>query len=367
MPGGPPPPSSSSTATTSASVQTPPPVVKSPKFELHTGSSDSDEDEDEAAAAAAIQNPLASKIISHGTSSPTVHGHAEPLARPIPFPSLHVTVPSPMHRTTSSPQIHSPSTEAPSPSMYRSPFSSLRGSGEPSTRDRFPLKPALKSNHSSPHLPSLAHQRSLTQSAPSTPNLQKTAWLTMTSTNSNGGSAPGSPGSTYCESPTDDPGLVAHDEGLTPRSSPSTSAIPPTPKSVHFASEKSVLESVVVFSKGARPRSLSNPGGYDTETETEGYDSTAGSGGRYPFPAMPKNEVVPLLDEAVSSEVPMKRALGSNGFGVNDERHFVYLETVMLPSTRPPTLRGSVLVRNVAFQKRVAVRFTLDDWQTISE
>ncbi|KAG8986611.1 hypothetical protein FRB90_003884, partial [Tulasnella sp. 427] len=197
MPGGPP-PSSSSTATTSASVATPPPVVKSPKFELHTGSSeDSEEDEEEAAAAAVIHNPLASKVISHGTSSPTVHGHADPLPRSIPFPSvrsspgLMITAPSPggIQRIHSSPQIASPSTDQPSPSIYRSPYSSLRG--EPNTREKVPLKPALKSNHSSPHLPSLAHQRALTQSAPSTPNLQMTAWA------SSGASTPVSPGSNY--------------------------------------------------------------------------------------------------------------------------------------------------------------------------
>ncbi|KAG8962892.1 Protein phosphatase 1 regulatory subunit 3D [Tulasnella sp. 425] len=286
--------------------------VKSPKFELHAGSSEDS----------------------------TVHGHSAPLSRPVPFPSLSVTAASPMQQSVSSPPIAGPSAEQqPSPSVYLSPYSSLRS--EPSARDKFPVKPALKSNHSSPHLPSLAHQRALTQSAPSTPNLQGTAVAAL----SDGGSASRSPGPTYL----------------------STYFVTQPPRSVHFASEKSVLESVVVFSKGARPQSLSNPDGYDSESETEGYDAPVGSGSRYPFPAMPKNEIVPKLDEAVSSEVPMKRALSSNGYGVSDERHFVYLETIVLPATRPPTLRGSVLVRDVAFQKRVAVKFTLDDWQTISE
>ncbi|KAH9830422.1 putative phosphatase regulatory subunit [Rhodofomes roseus] len=45
----------------------------------------------------------------------------------------------------------------------------------------------------------------------------------------------------------------------------------------------------------------------------------------------------------------------------------VHLETLTLPRTRPLALRGTVLVRNLHFEKRVAVRFTLDNWQTTSE
>ncbi|KAJ9119659.1 hypothetical protein QFC22_003369 [Naganishia vaughanmartiniae] len=47
----------------------------------------------------------------------------------------------------------------------------------------------------------------------------------------------------------------------------------------------------------------------------------------------------------------------------------VILERVELPSdsTGPLALRGSVLVRNIMFQKWVTIRFTMDNWQTVSE
>lgn len=182
----------------------------------------------------------------------------------------------------------------------------------------------LQSNHSSPHLPSLAHQRALTQSAPSTPNLAKTAWL------SSGGVSP-------------PPGSGASTPG---------SAVPTTPKSVHFASEKSSLESVVLFTKSARPRSLSNPLEPDTETETERETGGAwgewgrGGGGGYPFPAMPQQtESMVALDGL--SPIPAESAIGMNGFGPTvpgvdaREKRMVYLETLNLPHSRPPILRGS--------------------------
>ena len=127
---------------------------------------------------------------------------------------------------------------------------------------------------------------------------------------------------------------------------------PPTPsvKSVHFAD--SDLESVVVFEKTARPRAVSG-GAEDTETETEGYDSPSA----YPFPKTSDPFSIDL-DTAQSSSVPFPDPTpGAN----------VYLETICFPRSRPPTLRGSVVVKNVAFEKLVALRFTLDNWQTTSE
>ena len=112
-------------------------------------------------------------------------------------------------------------------------------------------------------------------------------------------------------------------------------AYPSTPKSVHFASEKAGLESVVVFTKGARPRSLSNPGGNDTETETEA-ESGSQHPRAYPFPIMP----VAVLDELMTTEVPSKALVGGNGL-IGEEKRFVFVESIVLPGTRPPTLRGT--------------------------
>ncbi|KAG9000099.1 hypothetical protein FRB93_012863 [Tulasnella sp. JGI-2019a] len=334
--------------------------VKSPKFQLR-GSEEDDESDD---SSDDNHHHHHNTKLTQTPTPPNESNDDNSNATQIPFPTLlspTATRHSPpplltnVNRSSSSPQIHSPIVHSPStenllpPSIYRSPHLSGPRNDPPSTRKSGPLKPALKTNHSSPHLPSLAHGRALTQSAPSAPNLAKAAWL------SSGGSSP--------------PGSGA--------STPS-SAIPTTPKSVHFASEKSSLESVVLFTKSARPRSLSNPLEPDTETETEretgsngGWGDWGGRGGGYPFPSMPQPEGVITLDGM--SPIPAESAIGANGFGPTvpgvdaREKRMVYLETLNLPPTRPPTIRGSVLVRNLAFQKRVAVRFTLDDWQTTSE
>ncbi|KAG8931171.1 hypothetical protein FRC02_003112 [Tulasnella sp. 418] len=300
------------------SIQVQSPSTPQKKFQLK-GSDDDDDDEDDDQV---VQVP--DSIPFPSLASPTPHHEYNGLSRSVSTP----TIPSPSPQDT--------------PSIYRSPYSSTRAS--PNTRNLRPLKPSLKSNHSSPHLPSLGspHPRTVTQSAPTTPhNLPSN--ITPSGQNSPELDSPHSP----------------------------SSALPQTPKSVHFAAEKSSLESIVVFAKTARPRSLST-GGNDTETETEGYDSSSTTWGtwnssRYPFPVMPKTEEsIVILDDSKTSLVPAPANIGCGGI-LNGEKAMVYLETLTLPSMKPPALRGSVLVRNVAFQKRVAVRFTLDDWQTTSE
>ncbi|KAI0829006.1 hypothetical protein BC628DRAFT_1315760 [Trametes gibbosa] len=140
------------------------------------------------------------------------------------------------------------------------------------------------------------------------------------------------------------------------QSAPST---PSSNKNVHFAEKDSGLETVRVYHRTGKPASLSKPPGEETETETEAESS-------FPFPLLPSSPVsaAPTLmheiDPSVERTNPIPKANPSPYANV-------FLETLALPRTRPPTLRGTVLVRNLAFEKVVAVRFTLDGWQTTSE
>ena len=134
---------------------------------------------------------------------------------------------------------------------------------------------------------------------------------------------------------------------------------PSTPKNVHFPEKDQALATVRVFKRSARPAALSNTAnGNGDETETEGEDNPPA---RFPFPL-----ISPVfnyeIDPTKSSPVPSKPSLLSN----------LFLESLNLSPSSPgattkPIITGFILVRNLAFEKHVAIRFTLDDWETVSE
>ncbi|KAG8805590.1 hypothetical protein FRC17_005443 [Serendipita sp. 399] len=196
-----------------------------------------------------------------------------------------------------------PSLETPATPTSRSTSISRSGSTPVVLANGKPLKPSLKSSLSSPHIGDWRAQHPRSKSEPTTPS---------------------------------------------------------GTKSVHFPEKKDSLESVVVFEKTARPRAVSGNAD-DTETETEGYDSPAIAGifQNQSFSSVDNSQQLGIeIDPDVSSPVPAREpALFSN----------VHFETLVFPRMRPPTLRGSILVKNVAFEKSVAIRFTLDNWQTTSE
>ena len=128
-------------------------------------------------------------------------------------------------------------------------------------------------------------------------------------------------------------------------------------KNVHFAESDDGLETVRVYSRSGKPANISQPASEETETETETEPSA------YPFPQSPASSLLavksslPVLDPDLCTVLPNSSNSHAN----------IYVESLSLPHSRSAALYGSVLVRNIAFEKQVALRFTFDDWQTTSE
>ncbi|KAF7317735.1 CBM21 domain-containing protein [Mycena kentingensis (nom. inval.)] len=237
-----------------------------------------------------------------------------------------------------------------------------------------PLKSSLKSSRSAPHVPSHAHIRA--RSAPSTPSLSPPT--------------PGTPGE---DGGSHDPAAFADALGLVDDEHHTLS--PSTPKAVHFPEPEEGLESVRVFKRTARPASVSFPLGVEDETETE-TDTDSGvrwigavsapssrDGGRRavssPLNPSPRGDIASPRGDGDWKYVLEAPALPRP----SNASSMVVLESLSLegenttspafsqsgPSASPSELllRGTLIVRNAAFEKHVHVRFTLDDWCTTCE
>jgi Carbohydrate/starch-binding module (family 21) len=125
-----------------------------------------------------------------------------------------------------------------------------------------------------------------------------------------------------------------------PLSLPST----PLSKAVHFDVQ---LEHVRHFLHSEKPLAVSADPSPDTEY---------GSASEFPF-----------ADTASSSETEKQYQVELPNFPTGDRVDFpIRVESVYL-SSNSRNLVGKVLAKNIAFSKWVAVRFTFDRWQTVSE
>lgn len=132
---------------------------------------------------------------------------------------------------------------------------------------------------------------------------------------------------------------------------PSTMSLPTTPgfpKYVHFDTQ---LEKVKLFLHDQRPEIVSRNG-----SPNEYYTTSEGES-EYPFPAT--DEESELRKTVLEIRLPNFPTSHSHDADL-------YLESIFLDDDRK-TLRGIVKVRNMSFQKWLAVRFTYDWWQTTSE
>ncbi|WVQ75051.1 hypothetical protein IAR50_004660 [Cryptococcus sp. DSM 104548] len=147
-------------------------------------------------------------------------------------------------------------------------------------------------------------------------------------------------------------------------------------KSVRFADssegDSSALENVVLFLREQKVTAVGkaiDPDAHMTETETEG-ETDASDFVQF---RTRKNAAARAADEANqiqldgASRIPRKRTDFSPDARGSLVGENVILERIELQTANGLSLRGSVIVRNLAFSKWVAVRFTMDHWQTVSE
>ncbi|KAJ3968285.1 putative phosphatase regulatory subunit-domain-containing protein [Lentinula raphanica] len=340
-------------------------------------------------------SPLASPVLGSPLPSPThtPSGLLSPLGLHSPtsdiasFTTPSIQTPSQLPISASNP-IYSPYKYSPQDgTAFPLPLrpSPTRSTSSPHiVPNRRPLKSSLKSSsstssihphpvHHAHHIHS-SHQRA--SSAPSTPGYELIG--------NNNSSEPSSPVSSASTA-----------------SAPGSGAISPTtPKSVHFPSLSTHLERVRIFHKSAKPAALlaARAQGEETETETEtdrgsdwgygyrGPNTARPSHGSFPFPKMgssplsSNSSVWPPLQSAGSSEYrkgSIKLELDMTGYPVPNPSSLppipgvnILLESISLSSSVPEEkllLQGAFIVRNLTYQKDVAVRFTVDDWSTVSE
>ena len=152
---------------------------------------------------------------------------------------------------------------------------------------------------------------------------------------------------------------------------PSLPTTPSAEKIVHFNTQ---LEQIKFFNKHHKPSVISREGSpEDTEEDSEFFSSGLDQHHHHQlsrrkrasfYPGSSEEEKIrhTLVLEHVNTQLRNAPARPHEVLGTSD----VKLEKIGL-STDAKLIDGAILVRNIAFEKWIAVRFTFDKWQTTSE
>jgi hypothetical protein len=146
-------------------------------------------------------------------------------------------------------------------------------------------------------------------------------------------------------------------------------------RSVRFKDTDDGLESIHLFHATGRPSALLDPdpdtdSDTDTDTDTDDVPSLSSLFQRL-IRARASAGATPLALALGPAPAPLKVTqmplIPSLHIPPNPNIYLESLSPILLASARHPLLRGTVRVRNIAYEKRVAARFTIDDWTTVSE
>jgi hypothetical protein len=132
-------------------------------------------------------------------------------------------------------------------------------------------------------------------------------------------------------------------------------------KSVRFKDTGDGLESIRSFHPTGRPSAL-----FDSDSDTESDTDDAPSISSL-FQRLIRAGAAPIATPLAPLKVTQMPLIPSLYIPPNPNIYLESISPILLASARPPLLRGTVRVRNIAFEKRVAARFTSDDWTTVSE
>ena len=144
-------------------------------------------------------------------------------------------------------------------------------------------------------------------------------------------------------------------------------------KSVRFAGPDEAdggnLENVVLFLREQKPAAVGKAADPDragmTDTETE-LDTDASDFVQFRTrrnAAAQKADDDKLIMEGGSKVPRVRTDFSPDSRGALKEEYVILERVDLLNDTGPLHMKGSALVRNMSFQKWVAIRFTMDHWQ----